>query len=426
MHDMQDAEMIRNVAQGRAAAEFPLTIKKGHASVKIYEVRNRDRMNYTVSYMTPVKGRVRKTFADLELAKREANTIALNLAEGDLEALKLTGREKQIYVEAEQVLARTGIPLHSVAHEFARCFDILGHGGIVEAARYFKKHVEAGLPDITVAKAVSRFTEAKKAEGMSGLYLKDIRLLLGRFAASFQCNIATIQPEDLRQYLSALDAGPVTRNNHRRLLVALFNFAKGEGWLRGNEETAAQRLGAYKVKEREVEIFMPAEVAKLLAHAEEDFLPWIVLIAFGGVRNEELAKGLVWESINFNRGYIIVPASIAKTNRKRKIELPENALEWLAPYRNRTGPIFNRDFRKPLKRTCDAARVKYKRNALRHSFGSYRMETVKNAGQVALEMGNSAAIVMKHYFDIVEARAAKEYWNIRPVPRNDRKIVALA
>ena len=34
--------------------------------------------------------------------------------------------------------------------------------------------------------------------------------------------------------------------------------------------------------------------------------------------------------------------------------------------------------------------MKYKRNALPHSFGSYRMETVKNAGQVALEMGNSA------------------------------------
>jgi hypothetical protein len=30
---------------------------------------------------------------------------------------------------------------------------------------------------------------------------------------------------------------------------------------------------------------------------------------------------------------------------------------------------------------------KYKRNALRHSFGSYRMEMVKNAGQVALENG---------------------------------------
>jgi hypothetical protein len=29
------------------------------------------------------------------------------------------------------------------------------------------------------------------------------------------------------------------------------------------------------------------------------------------------------------------------------------------------------------------------------------MEMVKNAGQVALEMGNSVVIVMKHYFDIV-------------------------
>jgi hypothetical protein len=67
-----------------------------------------------------------------------------------------------------------------------------------------------------------------------------------------------------------------------------------------------------------------------------------------------------------------------------------------------------------------------KRNALLHSFGSYRMEMVKNAGQVALEMGNSAAIVMKHYFDIVESRAAKEYWNIRPLPRGDsRKIVSM-
>ena len=187
----------------------------------------------------------------------------------------------------------------------------------------------------------------------------------------------------------------------------MFNFAKGEGWLHADQKTAPERVGAFKVKERDVEIFTPAEVARLLAHAEEDFLPWLVLIAFGGVRNEELRKGLVWESINFDRGYLLVPASIAKTYRKRKIDLPENALEWLAPYRNRSGAIFDRDFRKPLAAAFAAAKVTYKRNALRHRFGSYRMETVKNAGQVALEMGNSAAIVMKHYFDIVEAQAAR-------------------
>jgi hypothetical protein len=33
---------------------------------------------------------------------------------------------------------------------------------------------------------------------------------------------------------------------------------------------------------------------------------------------------------------------------------------------------------------------------------------------------------MQHYFDIVEASAAKEYWNIKPIPCTDRKIVVLA
>jgi hypothetical protein len=71
-----------------------------------------------------------------------------------------------------------------------------------------------------------------------------------------------------------------------------------------------------------------------------------------------------------------------------------------------------------------ASGVKWKRNALRHSFGSYRMEQTKNEGHVALEMGNSPKVVKDHYFEIDE-RAAHEYWSIKP-PRADRKIVAIA
>ena len=55
-----------------------------------------------------------------------------------MEALKLTGREKQIYVEAERAIGGTGLPLHSVAHGFAGAYDdILGGPHIVEAARYY-------------------------------------------------------------------------------------------------------------------------------------------------------------------------------------------------------------------------------------------------------------------------------------------------
>ena len=405
--------------------EFPITVKKGNASVKIYKVKNRDLTNYTVSYIGPT-GRQRRNFADLDLAKREAGIIAQNLSDGDMEALKLTGQQKQIYVEAERAIAGTGLPLHSVAHEFARAFNILGGANIVEAARYFKKHVDPDLPPVLVADAVAKFYQAKQAEGMSAMYLKDIRTLLGHFGSQFQCPLSSFQPDDLRQYLNGMKIGLVAKENRRRMLVVLFNFAKANGWLRANEETAADALGTYKIKQREVEIYTPAEISRLLNAAEPDFLPYLALIAFGGVRREELHKGLKWDAINFDRGTITVPAAIAKTGRKRRIVMTENLLQWLAPYRVKSGPIFNIDPRKRMAKVAKASGVKWKRNAMRHSFGSYRMEQTKNEGQVALEMGNSPKVVKDHYFEIVDERAARDYWSLKPLPKNDRKIVAIA
>jgi integrase len=404
---------------------FPEIVKKAHATVKIYQIKNRAKTHYCVSFVTAT-GRKRRNFADLGEARREAATIAHNLAGGDLEALKLTGRERQIYIAAEQALAPTGLSLDVAAREFANAFGVLGHGGIIEAARYYKKHVESSLPDIPVAAAVEKFAAAKKAEGLSPIYLKDIRIILGRFQKHFECNIASVTPEDLRDYLNAMKIGPVARNNHRRLIIVLFNFAKAQGWLRPNEETAAAALGIYKVKQRDVAIYTPTEIGKLLENADREFLPYIALIAFGGIRREELGRGLDWSAIDFERETILTSAAIAKTGRKRKIEMSKNLTAWLRRYKGSKGPIFNRDPRKRMAKLSKAAGITWKPNALRHSFGSYRLEQTKNAGQVALEMGNSAAVVMKHYFEIVDKKAAEQYWSIKPVRHGDRKIISMS
>jgi integrase len=412
---------------------FPLTIKKGHAVVKIYEITNRRRKNrdgkaykiYTVSYIGP-SGRTRRDFANLDEARAEANIIARSIAGFDAQRLNLTGDDARHYLEARDTIRPTGLPLHSVAHEFVRAFDILGGANIVEAARYYRKHVDTALPQLSTEEAVEKFHEAKEAEGVSAMYLKDIRLLLGDFAKHFQCPLSSVQPDDLRQYLNAKRIGLVAKGNRRRLLVTLFNFAKAQGWLRANEKTAAETLGTYKTKRKEVEIYTPSAIARLLNAADRDFIPYLVLIAFGGVRREELHKGLLWEAVNFDRGCIIVPAAIAKTGRKRKIVMSENLLEWLAPFRMKSGPIFDIDPQRRIAKVVKASGVKWKRNALRHSFGSYRMELTKNEGQVALEMGNSPQIVKDHYSEIVDERAAKAYWDIKPLPKDDRKIVAIA
>ncbi|HEU5312620.1 MAG TPA: hypothetical protein VFU08_02260 [Candidatus Udaeobacter sp.] len=72
-----------------------------------------------------------------------------------------------------------------------------------------------------------------------------------------------------------------------------------------------------------MEIYTSSELSRLLDAADKDFLPYIALIAFGGMRSAELRKGLTWEAINFERGDIIVSAAIAKTGRKRKIVMNE-------------------------------------------------------------------------------------------------------
>jgi len=393
--------------------KFPITIKRGYATVKIYQIKNRGNTMYTLAYSSP-HGRVRENVSDLSSARRKAADIAGKLTREEAHVLELNGQDKRIYVSARSAVAPTGIALDIAARQFAVAYEILGRDAIVEAAHYFKKHVDVNLPNIPIAEAVEKFYSAKTAEGMSQLYLKDIRLILGDLASAFHSPITSVVTEDLRLYLNQKKIGSVARNNRRRLIVALFNFAKGEGWLPKAEATAADGLGAYKVKSKDVQIFAPEEVRALIKHAKPEFMPWVALIAFGGVRREELKKGLAWEDINFSKRTIIVPAGIAKTGRKRKIEMASNLFGCLAFYRSLKGPIFNKDPRRYLADLTATSGVTWKVNALRHSFGSYRMEQTKNAGQVALEMGNSPSVVMEHYFEIVDASKAKAYWAIIP------------
>ena len=52
------------------------------------------------------------------------------------------------------------------------------------------------------------------------------------------------------------------------------------------------------------------------------------------------------------------------------------------------------------------------RNVLRHSFGSYHLAFHKNEALTAAEMGNSPAVIFRHYRALVTPEAAERYWNL--------------
>ena len=49
-----------------------------------------------------------------------------------------------------------------------------------------------------------------------------------------------------------------------------------------------------------------------------------------------------------------------------------------------------------------------------HSFGSYNFEKSKSENLTAVEMGNSPAVIFKHYRALVKPEDAALYWQITP------------
>ena len=53
-------------------------------------------------------------------------------------------------------------------------------------------------------------------------------------------------------------------------------------------------------------------------------------------------------------------------------------------------------------------------NALRHSFGSYHYASQADENRTAAEMGNSPAVIFRHYRALVKPEAAARFWKLVP------------
>ena len=74
----------------------------------------------------------------------------------------------------------------------------------------------------------------------------------------------------------------------------------------------------------------------------------------------------------------------------------------------------------------DALGGPWKTNALRHSFGTYRVLQLDAVGKVALEMGNSERMVKSHYYDAGRKKAEAKRWFELGPDKVSRKLEVVA
>lgn len=406
-----------------AKSGFPIEVKSGSVSIKIYLTPTRGYDAYTVSYCVDGR-RKRTTFAELEKAKREAKRIAARISSGDFTEATLDPEARAAYARSIELLKPCGIALEVAAAQFAEASKVLNGRSILEAAQFYAKRNPSAMPERTVAEVVEELIEAKRQDGLSALAVKDLQRLR-LVAKDFGMQISALSGKDLDEWLRARPYVARTRNNYRRLLGTLFNFAISRKYLPPDFNELAS-VSVSREAAGEIEIFTPDEMRAILSHAKPEVVPFLALGAFAGIRHEEIRR-LDWADVKLDAGFIELKPLKTKTRNRRLVPIQPNLKSWLAPFATPIGPIcVYRNMSKELtrlarsiagKETETGGRFKsfeWKHNALRHSFISYRMAILKNENQVALEAGNSPAVIFKNYRELVSEGDARAWFSIEP------------
>ena len=313
----------------------------------------------------------------------------------------------------------------SARAEYLECNATLKPYGISlrEAIKMLLPQLKAQNRTCTVNALVSEVLRVKTADGASKRYIEDLESRLNRFASVYgERAVASITVTEINAWLRSLSVASTTRNNFRRVLSVAFALAQKEGYCAINPIE-----GSAKAKEIEAApgILKPGELSALLENCNESLLPFVAIGAFAGLRRAELER-LDWSEVDLQSGYIEITAAKAKSARRRLVKIRENLDQWLRPYAKHIGPVAPVGCRTLLEDARTSARITdWPQNALRHSFASYHLANFKDAAALALEMGHTdTTLVFNHYRELVRAKDAERYWNIKPAGMN--VVVAMA
>ena len=412
--------------------------KKPHAEVTvdsvtlpIWRTRWRDQrrrktyISYTFAWRD-ASGRHREKRNTLESAKRRAETVATSIANG---TAYLTQAQAATFRRVQELLAPTGTAPELAAGIYTESVQILGGRSLIEAARYYAATHPVGFTMPNAATLVEDFF-AKRA--MCAKWKRILQHRLDKFAAHFTGALTDLRARELDDWLDGLKdkhgrkIRPVTRNGYRSAVEALANFAKDRGYL-ARDWAVLEAVPVTKEPVVKVDLYTPEELVRLLNKAEtyaagRKLVPLIAITSFAGVRhgemNEEKTEHLDWSNIDWEARTIYIGNEESKTGRDRVVDMPDNLIAWLLPYRRPRGKICE------LANTSNAlcrlrARAHIagrKKNSLRKSFISYKVALTRNEAEVADQAGNSVSVIRRHYkrSDTSLRADAARWFNIFP------------
>jgi len=261
-----------------------------------------------------------------------------------------------------------------------------------------------------LSSVASDYLAQKNAAGYSEHHLRTLRQDLENISKAFPHAITVVTALELQSYIDAMTCGPRRKNNVRQVLCSLFRWARDRQIL-PDQRTAADMTAPAKIERKPIQVFSPDEVVSILSAAGKEWRPALAIQAFAGIRTEELSR-LNWGNVMLKKRLIEVPAAAAKTGRRRLVPIFENLATFLAGQHSGKDSITPPELMDTLIKRLVRSGIDWKKNGLRHSYGSYRCAQIADPARVAFEMGNSAQMVMRNYHEAQELETAIQWFSV--------------
>lgn len=360
-------------------------------------------------------------FKDESAAKAKAQEAVELLKRGDAAIMSLTDGDRHMVARCKSLLEPLQIPLSVAVEEYVHAKAKLPTGvSFGDAIEFYLKQGRATACTKTVRDVISEFLASKLATGYEERYLGPLESMLRPFERAYDKPLAQVMiPDEIVAHLDSSTRTPEYWVKRFKIIRSLYSYAVKRKYLPPDVQVDLGNIDLPKVTPKETEIFTVAEARLILSHAKPEMVPWLAIAMFCGIRHAELNR-IDWSQINLAEGHIHMTAAKTKTRARRLVQIPDNLKAWLATSAKESGPLLECENTahelKLLTRRIQKKHpeFKWKQNAIRHSFISYRLAQTNDENMVAQQAGNSPSMIVKHYRALVTKQAGDEWFGIMP------------
>ncbi|MEQ1851401.1 MAG: hypothetical protein ABMA01_07390 [Chthoniobacteraceae bacterium] len=311
------------------------------------------------------------------------------------------------------------------------------HGAtIIEAVRIALPILQTRGKSIPVSAAVELFLEDYKMNGgpktavPSASYLDYLSDMLGPFKRLYGdrviANVDTAEIEALLQ--GRKKAGAVTRQSYIRAISAFYGWCVRKGYRLDNPLPKLRK----QLPKTEVSILSIEAAEKVLNAAHREEIATVSLALFSGIRIAEFHKRvrdsrggerdvwLDWKDVDLKALQIFVAPELDKNRHGRYVDISRNAVIWLNEVKRAFGPVMPENWRERRQAIEKRSGVELPQNVLRHSYCSYRIALDQDYHKAAANVGNSPAMLRKHYVRVMPRKLGEAYFRIglKRTPKN--------